>query len=94
MACGTPVIGSTNSGAEDLFTDGVEGFIVPARDPIAIRDRVKRLLDEPDLLARMKAASLQRVQSIGGWAQYGQMCRDIYRRLLNKRGSPALMVGA
>jgi len=87
MACGTPVIGTTNSGAEDLFTDGVEGFIVPPRDPAAIRDRVQRLIDEPDLLARMRVASLQRVQSIGGWAQYGRMCRDVYSRLLDRRGS-------
>ena len=28
LACGCPVIGTVNSGAEDLFTDGVEGFIV------------------------------------------------------------------
>ena len=33
MACGCPVIASTNTGAEDLFTDGVEGFVVPIRDP-------------------------------------------------------------
>ena len=35
MACGCPVIATTNTGAEDLFTDGVEGFIVPIRDPDA-----------------------------------------------------------
>ena len=38
MACGCPVVCSTNTGGEDLFTDGVEGFIVPIRDPIALAD--------------------------------------------------------
>ena len=33
MACGLPVIATTNISAEDLFTDGVEGFIVPIRIP-------------------------------------------------------------
>jgi alpha-maltose-1-phosphate synthase len=32
MACACPVIGTWNSGAEDLFSDGQEGYIVPIRD--------------------------------------------------------------
>jgi glycosyltransferase involved in cell wall biosynthesis len=87
LACGLPVIASVNTGAEDLFTDGVEGFIVPPRDPAALRDRVQRLLDEPALQARMKSAALSRVQSLGGWAQYGRACRDVYRRVLARRGA-------
>ena len=42
MACGCPVIASTNTGAEDLFSDGVEGFIVPIRDPEALRVRMQQ----------------------------------------------------
>jgi glycosyltransferase involved in cell wall biosynthesis len=87
MACGTPVIASVNTGAEDLFTDGVEGFIVPPRDPVAIRDRVQRLLDEPALLQRMKSAALDRVQSLGGWSRYGQTARQMYRRVIQRRGA-------
>ena len=45
LACGCPVIATTNSGASDLFTDGIEGFIVPIRDPDALRDRMQRLPD-------------------------------------------------
>ena len=36
MACGCPLISSTNTGGEDLFSDGVEGFVVPIRSPEAI----------------------------------------------------------
>jgi glycosyltransferase involved in cell wall biosynthesis len=87
LACGLPVIASVNTGAEDLFTDGVEGFIVPPRDPAAIRDRVQRLLDDPALRESMKSAALNRVQSLGGWARYGQTCRNVYRRVLERRGA-------
>ena len=38
MACGCPLISSTNTGGEDLFTDGVEGFVVPIRSPEAIAE--------------------------------------------------------
>ncbi len=33
LACGCPVIASEHTGARDLFEDGVQGFIVPIRDP-------------------------------------------------------------
>ncbi|HSU18433.1 MAG TPA: glycosyltransferase [Acidobacteriaceae bacterium] len=78
MACGCPVICSTNTGGEDLFTDGVEGFIVPIRDPAALRQRMQQLADDPELQRSMREASLRRVQSIGGWRQYG----DRWERLL------------
>ena len=78
MACGCPVICSTNTGGEDLFSDGVEGFIVPIRDPIALADRMQRLADEPELQQQMRAAALKRVRSVGGWKEYG----DRWERLL------------
>ena len=71
MACGCPVICSTHTGGEDLFTDGVEGFIVPVRDPAALADRMQRLVDDPFLQQGMRAAALARVGHLGGWAAYG-----------------------
>ncbi|MES2391081.1 MAG: glycosyltransferase [Acidobacteriota bacterium] len=86
MACGCPVIGSVNSGAEDLFTDGVEGFIVPIRSAEAIRERLQQLADEPELQQRMRGAALERVRSIGGWREYG----DRWEALLAKlTGTPS-----
>lgn len=79
MACGCPVVCSTNTGGEDLFTDGTEGFIVPIRDPDALGARLQRLADDPDLQRSMREAALRRVRSIGGWKEYG----DRWERLLN-----------
>ena len=72
MACGCPLISSVNTGGEDLFQDGVEGFLVPIRSPEAIHDRLAQLADDPLLQQRMSAAALLRVQSLGGWADYGE----------------------
>jgi glycosyltransferase involved in cell wall biosynthesis len=78
MACGCPVIASQNTGAQDLFTDGSEGFIVPIRDAVAIADRLQKLADDPDLRFRMSEAALRRVKTFGGWDQYGEKMFQIF----------------
>jgi len=81
MACGVPVIATTNTGAEDLFTDGVEGFIVPIRSPGAIRERLEWMIENGELRDEMAAAALRRVKSLGGWNHYGECVESAYREL-------------
>jgi glycosyltransferase involved in cell wall biosynthesis len=85
MACGCPVLASTNTGSEDLFTDGVEGFIVPIRDADALRERLQQLADDPALRHRMSEAALLRVQHLGGWSQYGDHWVSLLEKLLTER---------
>lgn len=80
MACGCPVIGTSHTGAEDLFTDGHEGFIVPIRDIEALRDRLE-MLTESELRERMSHACLSRVLEIGGWRDYGKKYIEILKKL-------------
>jgi glycosyltransferase involved in cell wall biosynthesis len=82
MACGCPLISSTNTGGEDLFTDGVEGFVVPIRSPEAIAARLQQLADDPALRQRMSEAALARVRQIGGWHQYGEAWAKLLRELI------------
>jgi starch synthase len=84
LACGCPVLASTNTGGEDLFDDEVEGFIVPIRDPAALLDRMQRIADDPTLHGRMREAALLRVKRIGGWETYG----DRWEALLH--GKPTI----
>jgi starch synthase len=81
MACGCPVLATTATGAEDLFTDGVEGFIVPDRDVDALATRLQQVADDPVLHARLRAASLARVKELGGWDQYGDRWDDLLHSL-------------
>jgi len=89
MACGVPVIGTTNTGAEDLFTDGVEGFIVPPGQARAIRDRIEILLGSPQRVHTMRSAALERVRTLGGWSRYGELCLEMYRTLAGQPAMPA-----
>ncbi len=85
MACGCPVVGTTNTGAEDLFTDQVEGFIVAPRDPGAITEKLELLADEPDKRERMSEAALKRVTELGGWDAYGERMVSVLTELLGRR---------
>ncbi len=85
MACGVPVIATTNTGAEDLFTDGVEGFVVPVRDPDAIAAKLVYLYEHPEARDAMGAAALTRVRAIGGWNSYGKKMAAMYESALAGR---------
>jgi starch synthase len=71
MACGCPVVATSNTGAQNLFTDGVEGFIVPIRKPEAIAASLQLLADQPERREKMSQAALARVRRVGGWSSYG-----------------------
>ena len=72
LACGCPIIATTHTGCEDLFSDGVEGFFVPIRSPDAIHNRLQQLADDPALRMQMSYAATQRVKALGGWDTYGK----------------------
>jgi starch synthase len=90
MACGLPVIATPNTGAEDLFTDGVEGVLVPPHSPEHIRERIIWMLDNRAEVRAMGEAALRRVQLIGGWSAYAQRLVALYRSLL---ATPAVVHG-
>ena len=85
MACGLPVIATPNTGAEDLLTDGVEGFIVPIRDPKAIREKVQWMLDNEGKHREMGEAALRRVKALGGWESYGKKCLAVYQEVVSRQ---------
>src|SRR5450830_307018 len=84
MACGCPVIASRNTGSEDLFSDGCEGYIVPIRDVDALAERLQQMADHPDDRAVMAQRALQRVHAIGGWRDYGDKAMAIYAEVVQK----------
>jgi glycosyltransferase involved in cell wall biosynthesis len=81
MACGCPVLATVATGAEDLFTDGVEGFIVADRDVDALASRLQQVADDPALQQRLSEASLLRVKHLGGWDQYGDAWDTLLHQL-------------
>jgi glycosyltransferase involved in cell wall biosynthesis len=69
MACGLPVL-VTPAAAGDIVRDGIEGYVVPFRDPGAIADRLMTLSADPDLRSRMGVAARRRALEYT-WDAYG-----------------------
>ncbi|MGI4815682.1 MAG: glycosyltransferase family 4 protein [Janthinobacterium lividum] len=82
LACGCPVIATTNTGAMDLFADGKEGYIVPIRDPEAIAERLQRFVDDRELRSTMSNNALSLVSSLGGWGDYGDAITKVLEELI------------
>lgn len=81
LACGCPVIASDHTGGPDILHEGVEGFIVPARAPAKIAEKLAWMADHPVERAAMREHARALVDAMGGWHEYGDrtvaMLRDL-----------------
>jgi len=79
MAAGLPVVASDVPGYDEVMTDGVEGFLVPPRDPAAIAAAVETILDDPALAERFAAAGRARA-AVFDWSVVGARLETLYRQ--------------
>jgi len=89
MAAGLPVIVSDHTGAGELVTDGVSGFVVPAGDGDAIADRLALLAGDAALRASMGAAA-RREAVENDWTTYRRRLIDVYDRYILGHGERSL----
>jgi glycosyltransferase involved in cell wall biosynthesis len=61
MACALPVVTCDSVGCREAVADGVNGLLVPPRDPAALAAALARLIADPALRGRLGAAGRQRV---------------------------------
>jgi len=60
MAAGKPIVSTKVGGLPEMIRDGVEGLLVPRRDPTALAAALKRLLLDRSAAAAMGAAARER----------------------------------
>lgn len=78
MACGVPVIASTNTGGPDVIEEGRDGFVIPIRSAEALADRISFLADRPALAAEMGNAALRKSANYS-WDSYGARIARLYK---------------
>ena len=64
MACGKPVVVTETGGAKEAVEDGHSGFVVAARSAAALADRLRVLLADEDLRARMGRRGRRRAEAL------------------------------
>ncbi len=82
MACGKPVLASAVGGLIDSVVDGVTGLHVPPRRPREIARKLRWLLADSELRARLAAAGEQRARSRYGWDVVAAQTMEAYAAAL------------
>jgi phosphatidylinositol alpha-1,6-mannosyltransferase len=80
-ACGVPQVAGCSGGAAEAVVDGSTGYVVQSpRDPDAVADALRRLLDDADLRRRMGEAGRLRARSEFDWDRLAQRLGAALRR--------------
>jgi glycosyltransferase involved in cell wall biosynthesis len=58
MLAGTPVVATRGGGVDEIVTDGENGYLVPPADPAALALAVGRIMQNPELAAKLTSAAL------------------------------------
>lgn len=77
MASGVPVIGANAGGIPNVIFHGKTGFLVPVGDEAAFAARAQELLENPALMASMKAAGRAEAESLD-WASAMDHLRNVH----------------
>ncbi len=75
-ACGVPVIGTRESGAEDAIDDGVTGLLVE-QDPVDVAAAIERLRADPGLRRKLGEGGLARARR-STWTENARSVLAIY----------------
>lgn len=85
MACGLPVIATTNTGAEDIVREGIDGFIIPIRDTEALKQKLTYLYENPQICETMGRSAKERVSTGFTWDDYGKKIITAYKTILARK---------
>lgn len=88
MAAGKPVVNTDlPTAVPHVARDGMEGFTVPPNDPAAFALSLRRLLDQPDLAARLGAAGKERAHSEFSQSLFLSRIQAVYNEVFEHRRS-------
>ncbi len=82
MACGLPVICTTNTGGEDIIRDSLDGFIIPIRSVEKLKEKISYFYENPEAAKSMGESARLRVAKGFTWDDYGDKITRIYEGIL------------
>lgn len=78
MACGTPVVGTDVGGIREIIEDGVNGFLVPPNDPIALGGAIRTIVENERLRKELSAHARATVCERFTWSAVARRCVAAY----------------
>jgi len=84
MAYARPVIVTEGAGSCELVDDGKDGFIVPIRDPDAIKDKIEYFHDNPDEVKRMGKNAREKAEKYS-WKIIENKYQKLIQEVLNEK---------
>ena len=81
MAAGLPVVATDIPGYREVVSNGVEGLLVPPRDPEALAAGLVRVLTEPGLASRLGEAGRERARAFD-WPIVVDRMEELYLRAI------------
>lgn len=84
MAFGAPAIGTTAGAIPQMIRDGVNGYVVPPGDAAELREIIRNLASDRQLLARLSVGALAYYQSCPTWNQSAAIVRGFLVELLSR----------
>jgi len=78
MGHGRPIIVTETTGASELVENGKEGFVIPARDPEAIANKIGYFYEHPDEVLRMGKNAREKSMKYT-WEKMYELYGELYR---------------
>jgi glycosyltransferase involved in cell wall biosynthesis len=82
MSSGVPIVASDHSGADDLITNGIEGFVVPVRDVDRLAEAISWCYEHREETRAMGRAAREKVESQFTLEHYNQRQIGLYKSLV------------
>lgn len=78
-----PVIATNTGGFRDVIVDGENGFLVPVKDSVAIYEKLKLLLNEPELIKKI-SENIKEQGKTGefAWNTIAKNYEEVYKKAL------------
>jgi len=77
-ACGRPIVTTEAIGCRDVVEDGVTGYLVPVKDPLALADALQKLIESPKLRHKMGQAGRAKVEAEFGLSAIVEQTLALY----------------
>jgi glycosyltransferase involved in cell wall biosynthesis len=86
LSAGLPVVTTRVGAIPEIITDGVEGFLVQPGDTAALTDRIRLLIQDPALRARMSSAARARYLNEFTSEAFVERLEAVWRSVTDRAG--------